>query len=424
MTREDAVRFLVRRPYKLGHALGFSKLTELHNGWITDMVAGDGDMTLQAHRGSYKTTCVSLALAIMMVLLPNKRLFFMRKTDSDVQEIVGQTKKLLLSPHMAVLTQAIYGVPLKLIKATATELSTNLTTDTRGTAQLVAQGLTGSLTGKHFDRIFTDDIVNLQDRTSKAAREQTKLVYQELQNIKNTGGRIINTGTPWHKDDAFSLMPNLRRYDCYSTGIMTAEEIQDRRDSMAPSLFAANYELRHVAAENVIFSGVNHADDTELAAGGFAHVDAAYGGEDSTAFTVCRKDGGRFYVYGRLWHKHVDDCLADIQADIIRLRAGRLWCEDNGDKGYLAKELRNRGLRAYRYHEDMNKYVKITAYMRPVWREVYFVPGTDPEYIDQILDYNEFTEHDDAPDSLASLIRRQYFRREGTSEPSLLGGLL
>jgi hypothetical protein len=33
------------------------------------------------------------------------------------------------------------------------------------------------------------------------------------------------------------------------------------------------------------------------------------------------------------------------------------------------------------------------------------VTGTDDKYIEMICDYNEDAEHDDAPDSLASLIR-------------------
>lgn len=45
-------------------------------------------------------------------------------------------------------------------------------------------GVNGSLTGKHYDVIFTDDIVNLKDRTSRAEREHTKSVYMELQNIR------------------------------------------------------------------------------------------------------------------------------------------------------------------------------------------------------------------------------------------------
>ena len=84
MTREQAVKFLLTSPYKVGHILGFDKLTELHNGWIIDMVRGEGDKTLQSHRGSYKTTCVSLALALLVILRPACRTLFMRKTDPDI----------------------------------------------------------------------------------------------------------------------------------------------------------------------------------------------------------------------------------------------------------------------------------------------------------------------------------------------------
>lgn len=52
MMRKDAVDFLKSKPYKLGHLLGFNKLTELHNKWIIDMLKGKEDKTLQAHRGS------------------------------------------------------------------------------------------------------------------------------------------------------------------------------------------------------------------------------------------------------------------------------------------------------------------------------------------------------------------------------------
>ena len=37
-----------------------------------------------------------------------------------------------------------------------------------------------------------------------------------------------------------------------------------------------------------------------------------------------------------------------------------------------------------------------------------FFEGTDVEYINEILDYNEQAEHDDSPDSLASVIREVF----------------
>jgi phage terminase large subunit-like protein len=61
----------------------------------------------------------------------------------------------------------------------------------------------------------------------------------------------------------------------------------------------------------------------------------------------------------------------------------------------------------------MNKYLKITSYLKAEWSNVVFVSGTDEEYIEQICAYSENAEHDDAPDSLASSIRRLWKRSEG-----------
>jgi predicted phage terminase large subunit-like protein len=340
-----------------------------------------------------------------------------RFLDTDIKEIVSQVKKILLSEQMRYFVKSIYGVNLELTVATANEISTNLTNDPRGTSQLVGIGMGSSITGKHFDRIFTDDIVNVADRASKAERDKTKIAYQELQNIKNRNGRIFNTGTPWHKDDAFVLMPNPERWDCYSTGLMSEEEIANLKLRMTSALFAANYELRHIAAEDVIFENPKKGFDPALAEQGVCHIDAAYGGEDFTAFTICNKKDGNYYIFGKLWRKHVDDC----EDEIIKLRkafnAGKIYCEDNGDKGYLAKDLRKRGERAVTYHESMNKFVKITSYLKNAWIDVIFVTGTDEEYINQICDYNENAEHDDAPDSAASAVRRVWSKKESTYIP-------
>ena len=387
MTREQAVKFLITKPASFGRLVGFTKLTDLHNAWILDMLKGEGDRTLQAHRASYKSTCVSNALALIIILLPNKRTLFLRKTDADIKEIIKQVQKILKDPHTQYFVQCIYGVNLKLTVESATEINTNLTTDIRGTSQLVGMGCGSSITGKHFDRIFTDDIVNINDRVSKAERDRTKLVYQELQNIKNRDGRIFNTGTPWHKDDCFAIMPEAEKFDCYSTGLISDEQLEAIKKSMTRSLFAANYELRHIAAEDVIFQNPQTGADPSEVEQGDCHIDAAYGGEDFSAFTIVKKQGNIFYVYGRLWQKNIDDCLDEIQRLRAQFNAGKIYCEDNGDKGYLDKELRNRGERAIIYHENMNKFIKITTYLKAEWENVKFVAGTDKTFIDQICDY-------------------------------------
>lgn len=422
LTQRQAINFLKYNPVKYAHMLGFDKLISLHNDWIKEMVLGTEDYTLMAHRGSYKTTCVSLAIAIIMILLPKKRILFMRKTDDDVKEVIKQVQKIIENPKTQKLATDIYGKNVRLVVTNATELSTNLVADAKGTSQLVGIGIGGSLTGKHFDIIFDDDIINIKDRTSRAERERTKLIYQELVNVKNRGGRMINSLTPWHKEDAYCLMAEAHRYTWKDTGLITEDEIAEIKDSMAPSLFAANYELKHIAAEDIIFfNPVTGGSIEKVRNAQVTHIDAAYGGEDSTALTICKKTEGKYYIYGRLWQKAVDDCIDEIIAERKRLLGGKVWCEDNGDKGYLAKALREKGEKVFTYHEDTNKYIKIVTNLKPDWRNVVFVEGTDQAYIDQILDYNEYAEHDDAPDSASCCLRILHPQKNAEDRVSAFG---
>lgn len=406
--RKRAVLDLLwNEPYKIGHWVGFEDLTTLHNEWLRSFLYGGDDQTLLAHRGSYKTTDLSLFLAIHIVIEPNENVMFFRKTDDDVTEVMTQSQKILQSGVMQRIVSNLYGTDLQLMKSNNSEIHTNLCTSAKGVSQVVGLGIGTSITGKHADIVVTDDIVNLKDRISRAERERTKIQYMELQNICNRGGRFINTGTPWHKEDAISIMPNVKRFDCYSTGLISRAKLEQLRQGMSDSLFAANYELKHIADKDAMFKNPKFSKEKELIYGGLAHVDAAYDGADGTAFTIFNKlKDGRIIGFGKRWDKHVDDCLGEIGMYHKLLRAGSISCEKNADKGYLAKEIQGLGYHVNPYSESMNKFVKISTYLRSSWKNIIWLEDTDPEYINEILNYNEFAEHDDSPDSAASLLRK------------------
>ena len=394
-----------KKPIAFGIETGFTDLTNIHNEWIKSFLFSINDMTLQAHRGSYKTTCLSIAIALMIVIYPKQTMMFLRKSDDDVKEVVVQVAKLLRSDIFQSLSYSLYGVGVTLTKESAFEIDTNLNTSTKGSSQLLGVGTGGSLTGKHADVVITDDIVNINDRISKAHRNRTKYIYQELQNIKNRGGRFINTGTPWHKEDAFSLMPNITRFDCYQTGLINDDTLQGIRKAMSPSLFAANYELKHIADADAMFTSptIDDGTNTEKIHNGVCHIDAAYGGNDYSAFTILKEyKNGNIYVYGDLRKNHIDDVLPAFEEARKHYRAGTLYNELNADKGYLANKITKP---VKTYHESMNKMIKISTYLRENWERIVFIKGTSNDYINQILDYTENAENDDAPDSLASLLR-------------------
>jgi len=410
----EILSLIKKYPYKIAVNIGFKDIKEYpHNEWMKDILFGNDEYTLLAHRGSYKSSCLSVCIALIMVLFPQDNIIFLRKTDNDVAEMVRMVDKALMSDFMQQLSQIIYGKPIILTECSLSAITTNLYLTASGASQLIGIGLKSSITGKHANFVITDDICNVLDRISRADRERTKLQYQELQNVCNRGGRIINLGTKWHKEDVFTLTKNIHTYSYKDTHLISDEKIAELKESMLPSLFACNYELKIIAAEDVIFTNpVTGGDASMIEQSNYCHIDAAYGGSDYTAFTICRKTDGKYYVFGKLWRKHVDDCEDEIISWRKRFNAGRIYCETNADKGYLAKDLRRKGERVTEYAENENKFIKIVSYLKAEWKNVIFVEGTDEEYIEQITDYNENADHDDAPDSLASIIRVLWGKRD------------
>ena len=407
MADTRCVRLLAERPAEVARLCGLTLLRdEPHGLWLRRMLLGREDMTLLAHRGSGKTTCLAFAMAGTLVLRPRRNILFLRKTEEDVAEVLRQGKMVLRSPAMQEVSRRIWGEPVLPRRTSAFAVDTNVSCSGRGALQLVGQGVGGSLTGKHADLIVTDDIVNLSDRLSPPERAHTRAVYRELQNIRNPGGRIVNCGTPWHPEDAVALMPAPDRWDWRRTGLVSEERAERLRRSMPPSLFAANYELRHIAAEEALFGEERPADgDPAALRGGIAHLDAAYGGGDWTALTLGRETADGLLIYGRMWRRHAQDCLREAAALCEGLGCAPVWIETNGDKGYLARELRGMGVPVRMYHEAMDKALKIGTWLKAEWPRVRFVRGTDEGYIRQIAEWSPRAAHDDAPDSCASLVR-------------------
>lgn len=402
------IEYILTSVVEISHMIGFNLITDIHQEWFDLFFSDTQEITLQASRNSYKSTLLSIFTACYMIIFPNKRILVIRKTDDDISDFIGTIKNILESDTFKYLVLKIWGVELKIINFNSCEITTNLKTNVDDAAQLRGKSLNSALTGKHADLIITDDIVTLTDRISRADREKTKIKYQELFNLLNRSGKVINCGTPWHKDDCFSLMNNLHVYDCYKlekAGVMTKELIKEKRSKMTSSLFAANYELKHIANEDAIFTNPQFTDDEKLIYNGICHIDARYSGSDYTAFTIIKKAEDKFYVFGKRFDKHVDDCLNEIFLLQKKYLGGKIYCENNGDKGYLKKKIIEIGNYADDYHEAMNKYIKIISYLKPNWDNVIFLEDTDKNYINDILEYTDTAEHDDCPDSLASSIR-------------------
>lgn len=395
-----------RNPYKIANAVGFRDIVQYpHNEWMQSIIFGKEDYTLMAHRGSYKSSCLSVCIALIMLINPTINILFFRKTDTDVSEMITMVGKAIESDVLQNLANIIYGERYLMPKKTNDSITTNFYDSASGAEQLLGLGIKTSITGKHADLVITDDICNITDRISRAERDRTKIQFQELRNVCNRGGRIVSLGTKWHEDDVFNLMQNIHVYSYQDTKLIDDQKIQELKQSMLPSLFACNYELKIIASEDVIFTDPQTGADPAMVENGLMHLDSAFYGEDYTAWSIMNYHDGKYYVYGKMMRKHVQDCYDAIKADYTRFLCPKLYNEDNADKGLVGKELRKLGLKVILYTEGMNKFMKIATHLKSIWKDVIFVEGTDEDFIDQITDFYEDAEHDDAPDSVASLAR-------------------
>ena len=138
---DDEIRELLAYPDEIGRQVGFKDLTKLHREWMLNMIRGDGDYTLQAHRGSYKSSCLAVAISLMLVLYAKKNIIFLRKTDNDVSEMLGMVSKILKSEIMNDISYALYQQDLQITTESMTHLSTNLWTSPMGAPQLLGLGI-------------------------------------------------------------------------------------------------------------------------------------------------------------------------------------------------------------------------------------------------------------------------------------------
>ena len=136
-TKRQALDLLYNEPYRIGQWVGFRDLTEIHNEWLRSFLYDDDDQMLLAHRGSYKTTTLSLFLALAPIVLPRKNVIFFRMTDDDVIEVIRQAKKIMEAGCVQELAKVVWGKKLVLTTDTASAITTGYYDVPKGAEQIL-----------------------------------------------------------------------------------------------------------------------------------------------------------------------------------------------------------------------------------------------------------------------------------------------
>jgi len=407
---KDIYKKFIKYPHLLGHFLGLDKLGEIHSDWIKYAFLSSGDGALQAHRNSYKTTAVLILGTVWYLTFynPNARICILRKDATAATDVVRAIRSVFDSPQMIFIYKDIYGQDPSTQEWSTSKITLSAKETITQQGSVEGLGITGGITGKHFDLILPDDFVTIKDRISRAERNATKEAIKELQNIPDLDfGRIFYTGTPWHIDDAWSILGiDPKKYPIGSIDIqgMTLSKIDLMRKMQGQSLFSANYELKHIADENRIFSDPKYAEWSN--SNSIALIDPAYHGDNTTALTIGYKKDNDYFLVGFVWREHINKVYGKIIKKVIDYQAKKIYIEENGDKGYSRDDLKKLFPSVEGYSENANKHIKIISFLQGNWDNIYFAHSTQMEYIKQFTEYTEDAELDDAPDSASSLIRQ------------------
>lgn len=412
-------------PHILGWIMGYDKLTELHSKWIRWIWDTTESRGLQAHRGSYKSTAVAAVGSVWWLLFhPDDRIAIIRKTFTDAAEVVSSVAKAMEMPEVRELFLFAHGEypEFRIYRREKLEFSFKKTNTPEGSIE--PKGLDAGLTGKHYDRILMDDITTLKDRVSRAARENTKEIYQEIAtNIIDPGKPVSLIGTPWHKEDVWASWATsgykMKKFSIYDCNVLTREQVELKRKTTTPSLFAANYELVHVAAEDALFADATWDDwRTTGIESPRAQIDAAFGGEDACALTImARRNDGFVQAVGYLYRGNIKDWLNVVASLLKQHKCKKIYCEENADKGWTVSMLKQMGFSTIGYQENTQKQYKVATFLYEVWPKILWDKDTEDEYMSQIQDWTPLSkEQDDAPDSAASLCRQCYSKKGAHSE--------
>lgn len=420
----------LEHPYRLGHLLGFKKLTPQHNAWIHMFLRQEYGRVriLQAHRGAYKTTCGLVAMTLLVMLMPNVRVLIARKSQKMASKLIGAMQKIFDTQVVQMWMYSRWDVTdLKTDKWNTTELRLSINTRISPEPNFTAVGTATAQTGDHYDYIWSDDIITPEDRYSEKERDRTKNYIHELENIIDPTGIRMFSGTPWHEKDGFSMLEamgyKIHRYPLGSILIaeLTPEIIDQKMRTTPRSLWAANMLLRHERDANPEFPEPIYENCPRLNMPLYAFIDGAFGGENNCAIWIGGEHNGLIYlVEAIMYGNSIADHWSDIQSLWTSLRIRKFFYEDNGAQKLIGSRLTEMGIPNEGVTSSTNKYADITNTLKPLWPRLRFAENlkpppdsfeeitedTIPHPLSQVLEYNEDTEQDDSPDALAKLCRQ------------------
>ncbi|MBN2157912.1 MAG: terminase family protein [Spirochaetes bacterium] len=227
-------------------------------------------------------------------------------------------------------------------------------------------------------------------------------------------GRLINEqgliedGGEWDrlKLPALDLEGNALWPERYS-----AEYLMETRKNIGEKMFSSLYQQDPIDIIERLFADPKFEEPPrDLKKIGY--LDPSFGGSDYSALAIGgihRKDEGEGVIYitaGEIWKGQIDVTYDKTEKICKSLNIGTLYVEANQAQKALAHEFRKRGIIVREVQNMTNKHLRIMNDVKVPWSRIRFSRAVSDAFLKQVLNYSELARHDDAPDSLAGLIKQ------------------
>ena len=415
----------LEEPHKFGHVLGYTKLTPLHGEWIKIFVRYNRFDLLQAHRGSYKTTCGIVAMVLLFLCFPDMRLLIVRKTGDLASAVLKAIQKHFITNDILRLYM--------FSRWNIVDATTNIWSSERTTfafkkmvtidPSMMAVGVGASITGAHFDYIWPDDIVTIDDRYSPAERAWTIAYFRELENLVDPLGQTRLSGTPWHENDLFSIVDKKyfenRQFPVGTVDLPPDElgEMLERKARLPYAEWCCNYELRHVQDNDTIGAFISVSTwDCQYC---ISFIDPSFSDKtdtDRTAVAVVGVSNGLLIFTGATFQKSISDAgtRKEILDFLQRFTPVETVIESQlGDTSIFFIDAFRADESKYNYeiknfftikHQYRNKHERIAATVIANKPDMRILEGTQQAFSVGVSRYYKGAAHDDEADALSGCV--------------------
>jgi hypothetical protein len=180
--------------------------------WLCGVLEQDNDKMVLIPRRHAKTFWVKVRIIQQILRNPdNIRIALYSKTSNLVESELKSIIRMLQTPSLMAIFSDVIPDPGKNMNGWARVTANMLTMKREGETvpqenQLEVYGAGATVTGKHFDEHYYDDILNEDDANTPEGNRKVVEWYGYIQGVLEPGGTETVTGTPYHYSDLYNYI--------------------------------------------------------------------------------------------------------------------------------------------------------------------------------------------------------------------------